>query len=415
MRMIQKSVAIMDKCKLLPIAFCVVLAVTSVEQTATAQISGEVVRIGVLTDYSGPFAALSGPGGVIAVRMAVEDFGGKVAGKSIEIIEADHGNKADTASAIARKWFDVDGVDMIADLPNSSIALAVQELARERKKLTITSASGTGALTGKACSPTGFQWTWDTYSIAVSTGKAVVQEGGKSWFIVAADYAFGHGMADDLGALVKANGGNIAGTVFHPLNTHDFSSFLLRAQSSGADVLALANGGTDTINSIKQASEFGLIGGRQKLVGLAIFITDVHAMGLDNAHGLLLTTGFYWDRTPATRAWSKRFFDRHHAMPTMAQAGIYSAVTNYLKAVEATGTDDAEIVAQRMRDTPVEDFFAEHGKLRADGRLVHDMYLAQVKEPQDSHEPWDYYNIVRTILGEESVRPLAQSDCLLVK
>jgi branched-chain amino acid transport system substrate-binding protein len=405
----------MNKRSLLPALLCAGLAVAALPPGAAAQISGDVVRIGLLTDYSGPFSALSGPGGVIAARMAVEDFGGKVAGKPVEIIEADHGNKADTASAIARKWFDVDGVDMIADLPNSSIALAVQEIARERKKLTITSASGTSALTGKACSPTGFQWTWDTYSVAVSTGKAVVQQGGKNWFIVAADYAFGHGMADDLSTLVKANGGSIAGTIFHPLNTADFSSFLLQAQSSGADVVALANGGTDTVNSIKQAGEFGLTGGKQKLVGLAIFITDVHAMGLANAHGLLLTTGFYWDRTPETRAWSKRFFERHHAMPTMAQAGVYSSVIHYLKAIESSRTDDAEIVARKMRDTPVEDFFAEDGTLRADGRLVHDMYLAQVKAPADSHQPWDYYNILRTIPGEEAVRPLAESDCPLVK
>jgi branched-chain amino acid transport system substrate-binding protein len=309
----------------------------------------------------------------------------------------------------------VDGVGMIADLANSSIALAVQHLARERKKITITSASGTSALTGKACSPTGFQWTWDTYSVAVSTGKAVMQQGGKSWYIIAADYAFGHGMADDLTALVRANGGSIAGTVFHPLNTADFSSFIVHAQASGADVVALANGGSDTINSIKQSAEFGVTGGKQKLVGLAIFITDVHAMGLANAHGLLLTTGFYWDRTPETRAWSKRFFERHRAMPTMAQAGVYSSVIHYLKAINASGSSDAEIVAQKMRDMPVEDFFAGHGTVRADGRMVHDMYLAQVKTPQESHGPWDYYNILRTIPGEESVRPLAESDCPLIR
>jgi branched-chain amino acid transport system substrate-binding protein len=391
------------------------LAIAALSSHAAAQGAGDAVRIGVLTDYSGPFSALSGPGSVVAARMAVEDYGGKVLGKPIEIVEAEHGNKADVASEIARKWFDVDGVGMIADLANSSIALAVQHLARERKKITITSASGTSALTGKACSPTGFQWTWDTYSVAVSTGKAVMQQGGKSWYIIAADYAFGHGMADDLTALVRANGGSIAGTVFHPLNTADFSSFIVHAQASGADVVALANGGSDTINSIKQSAEFGVTGGKQKLVGLAIFITDVHAMGLANAHGLLLTTGFYWDRTPETRAWSKRFFERHRAMPTMAQAGVYSSVIHYLKAINASGSSDAEIVAQKMRDMPVEDFFAGHGTVRADGRMVHDMYLAQVKTPQESHGPWDYYNILRTIPGEESVRPLAESDCPLIR
>jgi branched-chain amino acid transport system substrate-binding protein len=391
------------------------LAIAALSSHAAAQSATDAVRIGVLTDYSGPFSALSGAGSVVAARMAVEDYGGKVLGKPIEIVEAEHGNKADVASEIARKWFDVDGVSMIADLANSSIALAVQHLARERKKITITSASGTSALTGKACSPTGFQWTWDTYSVAVSTGKAVMQQGGKSWYIIAADYAFGHGMADDLTALVRANGGSIAGTVFHPLNTADFSSFIVHAQTSGADVVALANGGGDTINSIKQSAEFGVTGGKQKLVGLAIFITDVHAMGLANAHGLLLTTGFYWDRTPESRAWSKRFFERHRAMPTMAQAGVYSSVIHYLKAINASGGSDAETVAQKMRDMPVEDFFAEHGTVRADGRMVHDMYLAQVKTPQESHGPWDYYNILRTIPGEESVRPLAESECPLIR
>ena len=400
---------------LLPALFSVALAITALPADATAQSASDAVRIGVLTDQSGTFSALSGAGSVIAARMAAEDYGGKALGKRIEILEAEHGNKADVASAIARKWFDVDGVGMIADLANSSVALAVQHLARERNKITMTSASGTSALTGKACSPTGFQWTWDTYSVAVSTGKAVIQQGGKSWYILAADYAFGHGMADDLSALVRANGGSIVGSVFHPLNTADFSSFILRAQSSGADVVALANGGTDTVNSIKQSAEFGLTSGKQKLVGLAIFITDVHAMGLASAHGLLLTTGFYWDRTPESRAWSKRFFERHRAMPTMAQAGVYSSVIHYLKAVDAARTTDAEIVAQKIRDMPVEDFFAEHGAVRADGRMVHDMYLAQVKTPQESRGPWDYYNILRTIPGGESVRPLAESDCPLVR
>lgn len=390
------------------------LSLCLVAFNAVAQVSGDVVRIGVLTDQSGVFSSLSGPGGVTAVRMAVEEFGGTVLGKKIEVIEADHGNKPDTAATIARKWFDVDGVDMIADLPNSSVALAVQELARQRKLLTIVSAAGTGALTGKSCSPTSFQWTWDTYSVAASTGRAVVQQGGKSWFIIAADYAFGRGMADDLSKLVKANGGTIKGVVYHPLNTSDFSSFILQAQSSGAQIVALANGGTDTINSIKQSAEFGLTQGQQKIVGLAIFLTDVHAMGLESAQGLLLTTGFYWDRTPETRAWSKRFFERHGAMPTMAQAGIYSGVSHYLKAIAAAGTDNPEIVAKKMHEMPVHDFFAETGKVREDGRMVHDMYLAQVKSPKESKYPWDYYKILRVVPGEESVRSLKDSDCPLV-
>jgi branched-chain amino acid transport system substrate-binding protein len=389
-----------------------VLAVTP----AGAQLSGDAVRIGVLTDQSGVFSSLSGPGGVVAARMAAEDFGGKVLGKSIEVLEADHTNKADVASAIARRWYDAEGVDMIIDVPNSSVALAVQAIARERKRILIASAAGTGDFTGKACSPTGFQWTWDTYSVAVSTVKAVLQEGGDSWFILAADYAFGHAMSNDVAKVIQAAGGSVVNVVKHPLNTSDFSSFILQAQASGAKVVALANGGSDTITSIKQFSEFTQTrGGTKKLVGLAIFITDVHAMGLQTAEGLLLTTGFYWDRTPATREWSKRFFDRHRAMPTMSQAGVYSAVTHYLKAIASAGTDDGEKVATKMRETPIQDFFAENGKIRVDGRMVHDMYLAQVKAPSASKQPWDYYTIVRTVPGEESVRPLTESECPLVK
>ncbi len=405
----------MNRRKLASSLMASVFCTMALAHYAAAQVASDVLRIGVLTDYSGPFAGLSGPGGVIAARMAAEDFGGKVLNKPIEIIQADHGNKPDVASAIARKWLDVDGVAMIADLPNSSIALAVQDIARERKKITITSASGTSALTAKACSPTGFQWTWDTYAVATSTGKAVLQQGGKSWFIIAADYAFGHGMADDLSKVIRDHGGTVAGVVFHPLNTADFSSFVLQARTSGAQVVALANGGTDTVNSIKQSGELGLSRGKQELVGLAVFITDVHAMGLDNAHGLLLTTGFYWDRTPEARTWSQRFFDRHHAMPTMAQAGVYSGVTHYLKAVAQSGTDDGEIVARKMRELPVQDVFAEHGFVREDGRMVHDMYLAQVKSPQDSRYPWDYYNVLRTIPGRDSVRPVEESECPLLR
>ena len=396
---------------LLPALFSVALAITALPADATAQGAGDAVRIGVLTDQSGTFSALSGAGSVIAARMAAEDYGGKALGKRIEILEAEHGNKADVASAIARKWFDVDGVGMIADLANSSVALAVQHLARERNKITMTSASGTSALTGKACSPTGFQWTWDTYSVAVSTGKAVIQQGGKSWYILAADYAFGHGMAEDLSALVRANGGSILGSVFHPLNTADFSSFILRAQSSGADVVALANGGTDTVNSIKQSAEFGLTSGKQKLVGLAIFITDVHAMGLASAHGLLLTTGFYWDRTPEARAWSKRFFERMKKMPNMVQAGTYSSVMHYLRAVRAAGTDDTAAVMAKMKSTPINDFQMKNVRIREDGQVMRPSYSIQVKTPAESKGKFDFYKVGDEIPADQAFRPLAEGGC----
>lgn len=394
------------------LAMSVTLALT---QHAIAQVSDGVVRIGLLTDYTGVFSALSGQGGVTAARMAVEDFGGTVLGKPIEIVQADHGNKPDTASAIAKRWYDVDGVDMIADVPNSSVALAVQAVARERQKIVIASGSGTAEFTGKSCTPTSFQWTWDTYSAAVATTKAVMQNGGESWYILAADYTFGRTMAADVSAQVKKAGGTVADVVRHPLNTLDFSSFIVQAQASKAKVVALANGGTDTVNAVKQFNEFGLRESGVKLVGMAVFITDVHGMGLENARGLILTNGFYWDRTDETRAWSKRFFARHGAMPTMAQAGVYSAVTHYLKSIASSGTDDGVRVAAEIRAHPVTDFFANGGRVREDGRLVHDMYLVEVKNPDEVKYPWDYYRVLRTIPGEEAVRPLAESECPLVQ
>ncbi|MEI9924757.1 MAG: ABC transporter substrate-binding protein [Bradyrhizobium sp.] len=394
------------------LALSVTIALT---QHAVAQVSDNVVRIGLLTDYTGVFSALSGQGGVVAARMAVEDFGGTVLGKPIEIVQADHGNKPDTASAIAKRWYDVDGVDMIADVPNSSVALAVQAVARERQKIVIASGSGTAEFTGKSCTPTSFQWTWDTYSAAVATTKAVMQSGGESWYILAADYTFGRTMAADVSAQVKKAGGTVADVVRHPLNTLDFSSFIVQAQASKAKVVALANGGTDTVNAVKQFNEFGLRESGVKLVGMAVFITDVHGMGLENARGLVLTNGFYWDRTDETRAWSKRFFARHGAMPTMAQAGVYSAVTHYLKSIASGGTDDGVRVAAEIRAHPVADFFANGGRVREDGRLVHDMYLVEVKNPNEVKYPWDYYRVLRTIPGEEAVRPLAESECPLVQ
>jgi branched-chain amino acid transport system substrate-binding protein len=381
---------------------------------ALAQLSGDAVRIGVLTDMNGNLSALSGKGSVVAAQMAVDDFGGQVLGKKIELLSADHQNKPDIGSQIANKWFDVDGVDMIVDAPNSAVALAVQGIAKEKNRVFIASAGGTAGLTGKACSPTGIHWTWDTYAAAASTGRAIVDDGGKSWFFLTADYAFGHAMEADVARIVKEQGGKVAGGVRHPTNTSDFSSFLLQAQSSGADVIALANGGSDTSNSIKQAQEFGLTK-KMKMAALAIFITDVHAIGPQAAQGLLLTTAFYWDRTPESRAWSKRFFDKHGAMPTMSQAGVYSAVTHYLKAIAAANSDEALPVVAKMKQTPINDMFATGGKIRDDGRMVHDMYLVQVKAPGDVKGPWDYYKVLRTVKGDDAFRPLSESDCPLVK
>jgi branched-chain amino acid transport system substrate-binding protein len=381
---------------------------------ASAQVSNDAVRIGVLTDMNGNLASLSGKGSVVAATMAVEDFGGKVLDKKIEIVSADHQNKADIGTQIANQWIDVEGVDMIIDVPNSSVALAVQEIAKQKNRVFIASAAGTAALTGKACSPTGIHWTWDTYAAAVSTAKAIVDEGNKNWFFLTADYAFGHAMEADVSRIVKAQGGKVAGSVRHPTNTSDFSSFLLQAQASGADVMALANGGSDTSNSLKQAQEFGLTK-KFKIAALAIFITDVHALGPQAAQGLLLTTAFYWDRTPESRAWSKRFFERHGAMPTMSQAGVYSAVMHYLMAIATAKTDQAVPVVASMKAAPINDMFATNGKIREDGRMVHDMYLVQVKAPADVKQPWDYYKVLRTVKGDEAFRSLSESDCPLVK
>jgi branched-chain amino acid transport system substrate-binding protein len=381
---------------------------------AQGEISGGVVKLGVLTDESGVFSSLSGEGSIEATRMAVEDFGGKAAGKPIEIIHADHQNKTDIGAAIARRWIDVDGVDVIIDVPNSAIVLAVQQLAKEKNRVLLVSTAGTADLTGKACSPVGVHWTWDTYAFAASSAKSIVQRGGDSWFFLTADYAFGHAMQRDATRFIEAAGGKVVGGVSHPLNNADFASFLLQAQSSRAKVVALANGGTDMTNSIKQAAEFGIPQGGQRLAALAAFITDVHAVGLAGAQGLLLTTSFYWDRTEESRQWSKRFFARRGVMPTQTQAGVYSTVTHYLKAVDALGSDEAKAVVAKMRDMPIHDFFADRGFIRLDGRMVHDMYLVEVKKPEESRYPWDYYKILQTIPGEEAFRPMDDGGCPLL-
>ncbi len=390
------------------------VALLGLSAAATAQISGDVVKIGVLTDQSGNFSSLSGTGSVLAAVMAAADYGGTVAGKPIEIINADHQNKTDIGLQIARRWYDVDGVDAIVDVPNSAIVLGVQQIAKERNRVLLVSGGGTADLTSKACSPVGIHWTWDTYSFAVGSARALLEQGNDTWFFLTADFAFGAAMQRDATNVIESGGGKVLGAVKHPLQSADFSSFLLQAQNSGAKIVALANGGSDTINSVKQAAEFGLTEHGQKLAALAIYITDVHAIGLKGSQGLVLTTAFYWDRDDETRAWSRRFFARHGAMPTHAQAGVYSAVMHYLKAIAATGTDEARAVVTRMKAMPVDDFFARGGKIRADGRMVHDMYLAQVKKPEDSHYAWDYYKILHTIPGDQAFRPLGESECPLV-
>jgi branched-chain amino acid transport system substrate-binding protein len=390
--------------------FCVGLLLNSV---AEAQSPSGVVRIGILNDQSGPYADFGGRTSVDAARMAVEDVGGKVLGKSVEIIIGDHQNKPDVASAIARRWFDVDGVSAVAELTNSAVALAVQQIAKEKGKITLFTGPATTRLTNEDCSPTGFHWAFDTYSQAVGTARAVVAEGGKSWFLMVADYAFGHQMASDLNKVVKTSGGTVVGEVRHPLNTSDFSSFLLRAQSSKAQIIGLASAGADTINSVKQAAEYRIAASGQKLAGLVVVISDIDALGLTTANGLVFTTAFYWDRDEASRVWSKRFFERTGRMPGMVQAGTYSAVLHYLRAMEAAGTVDGKVVADKIRELPVDDFFAK-GRVREDGRMMHDMYLVEVKTPSESKAKWDYYKVLRRIPAEEAAQPLSESKCSLV-
>jgi branched-chain amino acid transport system substrate-binding protein len=382
---------------------------------ARAQVSDDVVRIGVLNDQSGLYADLGGPGSVIAARMAVEDAGGRVLGKPVEIIAADHQNKADIGAAIARRWFDAEQVDMAIGFDNSSVALAVEQLAAEHNRIAIAGAVGSTAFTGKACTPTEASWLYDSYALTTSLARSVVAAGRDTWFFVTVDYAFGHSLEADASAAVLAAGGKVLGGVRHPLNTADFSSYLLQAQASGAKVVALANGGGDMVNAIKQAREFGLTRGGQTVVSLLVFISDVHSMGLQTAQGLKFATAFYWDRDQESRAWSKRFMALHGKMPTMAQAGVYSAIRHYLKAIDAAGTDEAKAVMAKMREIPVNDFYAKNARLREDGRLVHDMYFAEVKKPSESKEPWDDYKILATIPGATAFRSLADGGCPLTR
>jgi len=394
--------------------FCFGVA-AAVATSASAQISGDVVKLGVLNDMSSLYADISGAGSVEAARMAITDFGGSVNGKKIELISADHQNKPDVGSAIATQWFDNDGVDAIVDVPTSSVALAVQQIARTKGKAFLISGAAASDLTGKACSPTSVHWTYDTVALANGTGGAVVKAGGDTWFFITADYAFGHALERDTARVVEANGGKVLGKVRAPLNTADFSSFLLQAQGSKAKIIGLANAGGDTINSIKQAGEFGIVEGSQKLAGLLVFITDIHSLGLQAAHGLQLTEAFYWDQNDATRAWSKRFFDKIGREPSMVQAGVYGAVTHYLNAIKATNSDDGLTVVKQMKATPINDFMTKNGKIREDGTLVRDMYLFEVKAPAESKGPWDYYKQIAVISGEDAFKLPGPNECPLVK
>jgi len=381
------------------------------------KLSDGVVKIGVLTDLSGLYSDLSGAGAVLAVKMAIDDFKAMEKGKAfpIELVSADHQNKGDVASNKAREWFERDQVDMITDLVTTSTALAVMPVAKEKNRITIVNgAASTPITSSKQCTDTNVHYTYDTYALANGTGKAVVKQGGDTWFFLTADYAFGHNLEKDTTATVLANGGKVLGSVRHPFPATDLSSFLLKAQSSGAKVIGLANAGTDTTNSIKQAAEFGITP-KQSLAGLLMFITDVHSLGLKATQGMFLTEGFYWDFNDETRAWSKRFFELHKRMPTMVQAGDYSSTMHYLKAVKAAGTDEAGAVMKKMKEMPINDFFAKNGRIRADGRHVHDFYLLQVKKPEESKYPWDYYHVRQVIPANDVVLPVAQSECPLLK
>jgi branched-chain amino acid transport system substrate-binding protein len=369
-----------------------------------------VLRVGIITDMSGQYADGNGPGSVIAAKMAAEEIGGMVAGRRIEIMSADHQNKPDVATAIVRDWIDNKGVDVVAEGVTSSVALAIQNLTRERRKLFLISGSGSSDLTGAQCSPTSVHWTYDTYASSNATAKAVVARGGTPWFFLTADYAFGQALERDATRSVVAAGGKVLGAVRHPFNTADFSSFLLQAQASGAKILALANAGSDFRNAVAQADEFNIRQGMQ-IVALQVTLTDVPALGLSHAHDLLFTDSFYWDRTPETRVFSNAFFKRHGAMPTAYQAGVNSALRHYFKAVAATNSTDPETVIAQMRKMPVDDFFAQGGKVREDGRMVHDMYLMRIKKPEESKGKWDLYEYLSTVPGDEAFRAMDQGGC----
>ena len=382
--------------------------------TAAGALSDDKVKIGVLSDMSGVYKSLEGPGAVIAAEMAIEDFGGSVMGKSIELISADHQNKPDIGASTAREWIDAKEVDMITALDNSSVALSVQGLAKDKKIITMNTGAGSTALTEEQCSPYGIHYVYDTHALPVGTATAMVKNGGKKWFFITADYAFGHSLRDNTSAVVKSMGGEVVGNVNAPLSTNDFSSYLLQAQSSGADVIGLANAGQDTVNAIKQANQFRIVQSGQKLAGMLVFLTDVHSMGLDIAQGLQFTTAFVWNQNEETKAWSNRFNERHGAMPTMVQAGVYSAVTNYLKAVKEAGTDDTETVRAKLGEMTLNDMFVTGGKIAPNGSMLHDMYLVEVKKPSESKSEWDLLNVVSKIPADQAYISMADTKCSLV-
>jgi branched-chain amino acid transport system substrate-binding protein len=394
----------------------IVAAMLAGAPAAQAQVSDGVVKLGVLTDMSSLYTDITGAGSVVAAQMAVEDSGIEKRGYKIEIVSADHLNKADVGSTIARKWYDVDKVDAIVDVPNSGVALAVNQLTRDKGKAFLASGPATADLTGKACSPNTVHWTYDTWMLANGTSSAIVKTGGDSWFFLTADYAFGQAMERDAEAVVVKNGGKVLGKVRHPLNTQDFSSFLLQAQSSKAKIVGLANAGGDMVNAIKQAAEFGIVRGGQNLAGLLVFVTDIHALGLNTAQGLIFTETFYWDLNERTRAFAKRFAERDKGIhPTMVHAGVYASVLHYLKAVEALKSDDGTKVVAKMKEMPTDDPLFGKGAIRADGRKIHPAYLFEVKKPSESEYAWDYYKLRATIPADQAFRPAAPGDCPLAK
>jgi branched-chain amino acid transport system substrate-binding protein len=381
------------------------------------KVSNDVVKIGVLTDFSGVYSEFSGQGSLTAVKMAVEDFGGKVLDKPIEIISADHQNKADVGSAKAREWYDTQNVDIIMDTTNSAVTLAVMNITYQKDKIVVIGGSSTVRVTNDDCTPNSIQYVYDANSLSNVVGKAVIKQGGDTWFFVTVDFAFGHGLEKTTSDVVRAAGGKVIGSVKHPLGASDYSSFLLQAQGSGAKVIGLATAGADLINAIKTASQFGITGpnSKQQLASLLVFISDVHAMGLEQSQGLLLTESFYWDLNDETRKWSRRFLARHGRMPTMVHAAMYSATTHYLKAVQAAGTDETKAVMAKMKSTPVNDVFATNGRIREDGLHVHDMYLMQVKRPDESKYPWDYYHVRAVIPPDEAFKSMKEGTCKFVK
>jgi branched-chain amino acid transport system substrate-binding protein len=400
--------------KSLILASMILAAAVVTAAPASAQVSDDIVKIGVLTDMNGPASAATGRGSLIAAQMAIDDFGKQVAGKPILLISADHQNKPDVGATLARRWYDVEQVDLIVDVPVSAVGLAVQNVANEKHRLFITQSTGTSDFHGKYCSPYAIQWVFDTRALATGTAQEVVKRGGDSWFFLTDDFAFGHSLERDASSVITKNHGKVLGAVRLPFAAADVSSFILQAQASKAKIIGIAAGPPNNISEIKSAGEFGILKSGQQMAGLLALITDIHSLGLPAAQGLLLTTSFYWDMDEKARNWSKRYFAKMEVMPTMWQAGVYSAVTNYLKAIEASGTDEPLTVTAKMRENPIEDFFARNGHLREDNLMVHDLMLVQVKKPEESRYPWDYYNVLTTISGDDAFGP-PDPACPMVK